>query len=150
MMNMPRHQWRYRRRTHHLGIASFGWAGIKIQGERMDLTFAVGQTAQGIVQGLLADNVTPSGATLANLTYSFATSGIATAALDTTTPNAIDATAVAAGSTQLSFSATFTDTNGATGTASGTCNVTVTPGTGPAPLTTGLGINWSTPVGRKK
>lgn len=135
-------------RTHHLGVVAFNFHGITIKGARMDLSFAVGQLAQGIVAGLLADGITPSGATLSNLTFTDSNSAISSGVLDATTPNAIDETAVAAGSEVLSFTATFVDTNGATGTASGQCNITVTPGTGPAALTTSLSITWGAAAGK--
>ena len=109
-----------------------------------NLSYAVGQVAQGIVAGLLADGVTPSGATLSNLTFTDSAPGVSSGVLDTTTPNAIDETAVAAGTETLNFTATFTDTNGATGTASGSCTITVTaPNT---PLTSSLSITWSAPT----
>jgi hypothetical protein len=140
------HHRHHHRLTHSLGIVAFNIAGITIKGAHMDLTIAVGSAAaQGVVSGLLADGVTPSGATLSNLTFTDSNPAVCTGVLDTTTPNAIDETAVAAGSEVLSFTASFVDTNGATGTASGQCNITVTGGTGTQPLTTSLTITWNPP-----
>jgi hypothetical protein len=134
------------RRTHFLGIAAWNFAGITIKGAHMDVSIAAGIMGQAVIQGYLADGITPSGAVLSNLTFSDGNPAVASGALDATTPNAIDETALTAGTSVLSFSANFVDTNGATGTASGTATITVTGGTGPTPLTVSLQAAWTVPA----
>lgn len=112
----------------------------------MDVSIAQGIVGQALIQGYLADNITPSGATLSNLTFTDGTPSVATGAIDATTPNAIDETALTPGTSELSFTANFVDLNGASGSASGTATITVTPGTGPTPMTVSLQATWVVPA----
>jgi hypothetical protein len=111
------------------------------------LTLNVGQTSQASIVPLLADGVTPSGATLSNVSYTFSDPS-ATVVLN---PDGLTATVTGvatstAGAVTGQAQCTTTDTDGVVAQFSQGFTITVGTVVPPSQLTQSIGVSFTTPT----
>ena len=101
---------------------------VTAKGVNMTYTLTIGSApASGLVSAVLADGVTPATAVLTALTISNSDDTIVTVVPDPSNPLGVIATAVAAGSSVLTGSATATETDGTVHQISGAVTLIVAP-----------------------